>query len=275
MSRSAVARALVLVTVLGALVFAAPASVLAVYSNCGDVTAVTRHQGMDKHPSGTGSITYVSTQLRVQGIYDHFGPCSQNPGTFNHDGAGAWIGIQPEPGKTGILQAGIISCSDDGVDGCFGRGHGEWFVAVKGCLLTNDWWWPGPAADERLGVTIKRNNTVSPVRWEVKIGTVTYWTMPESDSRISCWITGDTYAMWHTETWDRGDAVGHYNSTTGTDRRTKFESARYAVEHGSIVEPGWVASNPCTLDQEGSGGNRHQCDVRSGDDVYLWSIGAA
>lgn len=252
---------------IGSLTITAPPT-RAAFSACEDFSTHSRFQGNVVSSTLSSSIVYVAAYITPG--REFFGPCSTGTGPLQHDGAFAFVAIQPElsTGKTGIMQIGIADCADSSFTICRGKQAPRFFAGIKTCGLSNQYWDLGAADYNRWQYKIRRNDALA--RWEFWFNGSIVVTISTSDTRVSCWANGDTRAQWLTETWDGGDSVGHQTSTT--HKETIFDTAimQSSGEAGSH-SPNWDASKACTYVQ--SGGNLQHCDRLSGSSFQNWSTG--
>jgi hypothetical protein len=245
-----------------------PQPALNTSTSCTDEIRANYHAGMFKD----------IYNLRVYGIETRvnpptnasFRPCSETQGIATHDGAFAWVALQPGAESTAdpssILQIGIASCREAFGTVCF-YPQMNYFWAIKGCGGALGVYDLGPANDTIHTYRVQSVYINSHTYFKGYIDGAEKFTVAQSDARLSCWIGQDTAGVWSGELWDGGDSYG-----TGGGAQLWFQSSIYRTIGGSWVGPSWNAANACLHPADDSDNSNHVCDVTQTDTFAVYSI---
>jgi hypothetical protein len=210
---------------------------------CNNIGVNNYHDGM------TSSSNYNRTA--VQGLVDtgsQFDICGFTPWDFDNNGPSAWISFEPRlgcaAGTSCILQIGIIECADFGNPACAGQDHPRFMWAVGGCNgeepLPKDL---GPADYGNHAYVLWRYLDAGFPKYRMQIdggATIPPIILSETDSRMSCWISGERRVGWFFEKWDRGDSIGD------ASLKSVFTYAHFKSTQTSGWQlPGWTNGTHC------------------------------
>lgn len=191
--------------------------------------------------------------------------------TSGDDDLSAWVGLSPgmqsqyvnDTGK--IIQVGIVRSNRIGKAYNINWGQTPaFFYAVAGCggsLPTAHYIGPADTLAHHYAVDHVGNNYV------LKIDLNTVATIAANDSRITCWINGDTRTLWGNESTDGGNSYGDDFD------KSNWLNLQYGITGGAYVYESWDPASACNIPAVNSGNLDHKCDRTStGYGFDVWSI---
>jgi hypothetical protein len=197
--------------------------------SCTDEIGANYHVG-DQYDGG--SLRMVGVYANINVLNSSFRPCTYAVG---NDGAFAWVGLQPGPNSGHspmVFQVGLANCNDYIFrDNICDSDSISLFIQVGGGCTIQD-----PQIID-FGTVDDTTHTLSILRDSGGIYRVYYegqiiYSISENDSKISCWIKGDTMAVWSGELWDGGDSLA------STGNRLNFTNMlRQTLGYGWVHPP--------------------------------------